>query len=480
MAAEIVFSGAAGLLLGILSAGFSIGLNVLVFLLIPIIVLFFFKRRTAVYLLAVFIFLLAGNFYFHFYKNYRALNFPEVGAKITIDAVLVGEPKVLGNYAVAPMELQSPYAGTMELMASPSLVLKYGDRVEATGKVLEPQNNIDLPSFMAYSVKVTGEDQGFPLKAGLLNIKNSAVGIIKKYLSPQSSALMAGLIFGERSSFTDAFKNDMRLSGTTHLVALSGYNIGILVIALNMLLGSYLSRKLRFAVLIVAIVLFVIMVGGEASVVRAALMGALVLLAKEIGRIYSVRQAIAVSAAGMAVWNPFVLWDLGFLLSFLSLIGLVYLSPVLAKIFKMESKSALAQNFLQTTSAQLAVLPVVINYFSSFSVMAILANVFVLSFVPIIMAFGFVLVLVGWLLPFLAFIAGFFAEIFLRYMTFVISFFAKVRLPFGDFLKNIYFSVIYYLGLISLIYYVERPRPAPEQRNLPGQGSVSTTEIGRL
>ena len=452
MAAEIVFASSAGLLAGIFLAGLGVGLNILIFLFIPAGVLFLFKKNWAKYVLATVVFCLLGNFYFPFYKNLRTLNFPKIGAKITLQGVLVGEPKLLGNYAVMPVKLSEPYAGIMEFMTNPSLTLKYGDKVLAIGKVLEPQNNTDLPSFMAYSVKVTAEGRGFPLKAALLGVKNSAVAIIQKYLSPQSSALMAGLIFGERSNFTDAFKSDMRLSGTTHLVALSGYNIGILVIALNMILGSYLSRKLRFVVLIMAITLFVIMVGGEASVVRAALMGALVLLAKEIGRIYSVRQAIAVSAAGMAIWNPLVLWDLGFELSFLSLIGLVYLSPVLGKILKIESKSTLAQNFLQTTSAQLAVLPVVINYFSSFSIMAILANILVLSFVPIIMGLGFALVLAGWLAPFLGFILGFFGEVFLRYMTFIISFFAKMRLPFGDFLKNIYFSVVYYLGLAVLIY----------------------------
>lgn len=456
MAAEIVFSGAVGLLLGILSAGYGIGLNILILLLIPAGILFLFKKKIATLILAGLIFAFIGNFYFHFYKNLRTENFPATGAKVTVEGVLLGEPKLIGSYFVVPLKLAEPYAGTVDLRAASYLSLKYGDQVQANGKVFEPADETSLPSITAYSVEVIGENKGFPLKSKLLDIKNSAISVLKKYLSPQGSALMAGLIFGERSNFTDTFKNDMKLSGTTHLVALSGYNIGILVMAMNLILGRYLSRKLRFSVLLTAIVLFVVMVGGEASVVRAAIMGSILLLAKEVGRAYSARQAIALSAMAMAIWNPLVLWNLGFELSFLSLFGIVYISPALQNLFKIKSPSVLMENLLMTVSAQMAVLPLVINYFGTFSLTAILANILVLSLVPTIMFFGFFLVLAGWILPFLAFFLGFFSEIFLRYMSSVISFFAKLHLPFGDFLKNIYFSVVYYLGLIILIYLPQR------------------------
>ena len=108
----------------------------------------------------------------------------------------------------------------------------------------------------------------------------------------------------------------MSQSGTTHLVALSGYNITVIAIAVSTLLSYFLRRRIVFWLSILTIIAFVLMTGAEASVVRAAIMGGIILLAKQIGRIHSMRNAIVFAALLMVLFNPKILrFDIGFQLS---------------------------------------------------------------------------------------------------------------------------------------------------------------------
>ena len=107
---------------------------------------------------------------------------------------------------------------------------------------------------------------------------------------------MAGITLGERAEFSKEFKEAMSKSGTTHLVALSGYNITILVLAVAYVLNFFASRRLVFWLTLLIIIGFVAMTGAEASVVRAAIMGGIVLLAKRANRLYSFRNAIVIAA----------------------------------------------------------------------------------------------------------------------------------------------------------------------------------------
>jgi competence protein ComEC len=264
---------------------------------------------------------------------------------------------------------------------------------------------------------------------------------------------MGGLLLGDRNSFSADFKDAMKGSGTTHLIALSGFNITILVNAIALVLGSFLSRKLRFALSIIIIVLFIVMVGAEASVVRAGIMGALLLLAKESGRIYSPKNAIAFAGFSMTIWDPNNVFDIGFILSFVSLAGIVYVLPAVKNIFlPRKNPKGVAEAALMTISAQTAVLPIVIKTFGGFSLAAIISNSLITGFVPYAMFLGFLIAVANFFSGALAFFFAFFTEISMKYFIFIIEFFSRVKLPFGDFLNIPYAAAIYYICLIIFVY----------------------------
>ena len=224
----------------------------------------------------------------------------------------------------------------------------------------------------------------------------------------------------------------MSASGTTHLVALSGQNITIIVIAISSFFGFFSRRKSVFWLTLLIITFFVLMTGAEASVVRAAIMGGIILLAKQISRIHSMRNVIAVAAFIMVLYNPQVLrFDFGFQLSFAALIGIVYFSPTIKKIFKMKEGEGFLgwrENFLTTTSAQLAVLPLILINFSNFSPLSLLANILILEAIPLTMIFGFALGAIGFISLPMAIIFSWFVNLFLIYELAIIDIFSKISL----------------------------------------------------
>ena len=172
----------------------------------------------------------------------------------------------------------------------------------------------------------------------------------------------------------------MSKSGTTHLVALSGYNITILVKIIAGTLAFILSRRKALLGTILAIIAFVIMAGAEASVIRAAIMGSIAAIAPFVGRLYAPRNAIAAAALGMALWNPNILaYDVGFQLSFLALIGIIYMKPALETLFKIQNKGFLnwKENLATTASAQIMVTPLLIGTFGSISATSLISNLLI-------------------------------------------------------------------------------------------------------
>ena len=243
---------------------------------------------------------------------------------------------------------------------------------------------------------------------------------------------MAGIILGERAEFSKEFKEKMKASGTTHIVALSGYNITIVGLAVASVFGYFFKRRIVFILTILTVVGFVLMTGAEASVVRAAIMGCIILLGQQIGRVHSMRDVIMAAALIMILFDPKVLrFDVGFQLSFLALVGIVYLAPFIKKILKIEDEAGFLgwrKNLLETTSAQMAVAPLLIINFGSFHIASFLANVLILEAIPITMFLGFLMAGIGFVFMPLATIIGWFAGVFLSYEFLIIDIFSKISI----------------------------------------------------
>jgi len=257
-------------------------------------------------------------------------------------------------------------------------------------------------------------------------------------------------------------QDDFSKTGLTHIVAVSGYNVTIVAEYL-MLLGIFLGlwRKQAFYFALAGIFLFVVLTGASASVVRAGVMGGLILWAMKNGRLANAQNSIIFSAIVMLLFNPLLLrWDVGFQLSFLATLGIVYFYPVIEKYsIKKQGVSFFSEILFLTLSAQIFVLPIIMNDFQKLSIISPLANLLVLPIVPVTMLLGFVMIILAFVFPPLATIFSWLTFLPLKYETTIIEWMANLKFASVEILNFSWVFVAgWYIILIGILFFSKRKR----------------------
>ena len=406
---DIFFFGAFFFLIGVFLASIGAGFWILivVFLCAAIFLLwwFFRKNRRFLWLTGLLFFVIAGALYYTWdderFRQNADMPFDE---QIFLSGLVVSNPMVKSSSQEFKFKLYPPLKGNILVKTGLYPGVRYGDELSVQGVIkhpfstgyaryLEKERVNGILSFA--KIEITDSGKGSAIKSQLFGIRNNIMASFGKVLPREEAAFLGGLTLGSRSEFSREFEEAMSLSGTTHLVALSGYNITIIVWAAMSMLVYVFSKRLSFLLTFLIIAGFVVMTGAEASVVRAAIMGILVLLAYETGRLYSFRNAIILAGFLMIIQNPKVLvFDVGFQLSFLALLGIIYLKPTIRKFLRIRGDYGFLSwrdNLLTTASAQLMVVPLLIVNFNSFSLTSLVANVLVLELIPVTMGLGFII-----------------------------------------------------------------------------------------
>jgi competence protein ComEC len=286
----------------------------------------------------------------------------------------------------------------------------------------------------------------------IYSVKKSFESAISKSLPEPNASFVNGILLGSRQSIPDDLKNDFNKTSTTHILAISGYNIAIVSTYLLALLVIFIRRRWAFWIAVFGIVVFTILTGASASVVRAAIMGILLSFANGYGRLYDQKISISLAALIMILLNPFVLTlDIGFQFSFLSVLGIAYLYPILKEKFsKIKGPEMIKETLLMTLSAQIYVLPLAIYYFNNFSLVSLPVNVLILPFVPFAMALGFLIGISGIFLPLLGKLIGLFAWALTAYQIWIVKFFASLKYSNLIIVPNLWAIIGVYLIIIGI------------------------------
>ncbi len=228
------------------------------------------------------------------------------------------------------------------------------------------------------------------IDAALSHVRTSVLETIARHLPHAHAQLLGGILVGARQSFPDSMRESFNRIGITHIVAVSGYNITVLLALLYALcLGFGIKRSHGIGIVIAGIAGFTLLSGASPATVRAALMGGVVVVARYAGRNARSHTAILIALAAMLLGNPFLLFDIGFQLSFSAMIGLIYLAPNLELLsVRFPDVYGLKQILIQTLAAIAATAPLILWYFGTVSIIAPLANILIVPLVPFIMAAG--------------------------------------------------------------------------------------------
>lgn len=438
----------------------SIGIGVAVF------IFFAYRKRMvrAAWFAGLTLFAIIGALYWTGYNVHQKNKVVSLlGKRATITAHVIKVQRSEKSQRITA-RIDDRQGGVVSMTTRPYPVLHYGDAITAKGMVKKPdeKNRAYLMKDAIFATmqfpeaKLIRQNDGNQIMMWLLDIRQRSVALYKRLLPQQEAALLAGITLGERAEFDKEFREQMANSGTTHLVALSGYNISVVAEAILLLCGFLMRRTAAFYTTLTMIVAFVMMAGAEASVVRAAIMGSIVLLAAHIGRAHSMRNAIAVSACAMVLWNPNVLrYDLGFQLSFLALIGVIYLKPHMDRVIKRKKNGFMnwRENLSGTFSAQLLVFPILMQAVGSFSFMSLLSNIVILTFIPVTMGLGFTVAGLGFIAQPLAQLPAWVTSLLLKYEIATIGLFGAHKgfsMPMTAMFMIVYYAIMG--GLLWRLY----------------------------
>jgi competence protein ComEC len=210
-------------------------------------------------------------------------------------------------------------------------------------------------------------------------IRRWAVETIRAHLPETSAALLAGLLLGERTALPRETDDSFRRAGVYHLLAVSGFNVALVASSVFATL-ALVGVPRRGAALAAAVVLvgFALVVGGQPSVLRATVMGLLLLLSVLLERESQAMNALALAAILLLLWSPGDLRDPGFQLSFAATAGIVCLSPAVAgRLEAVGCPAWVARALGVSLGAQAAVTPVMLATFHQLSLIGVVANLLV-------------------------------------------------------------------------------------------------------
>lgn len=329
-------------------------------------------------------------------------------ARLQLRLEAIGEPEGA---------LQSVSGNLLAYLDSSALyALNYGDRVSLVANItpIEPPKNpkaFDFKRFMHfknihYQTFVKAENWQLLEQANVFNLfliadrlRDRCVAILQKHFpSDNELAVASALILGYRDEITEEVRNAYANTGAMHVLAVSGLHVGFIYLGLSFLLGlikfDRKSWKITKTILeILGIWSFALLTGASPSVLRAATMFSFIIVGRAIQRDANIYNTLATSAFFLLCFNPYYLMDVGFQLSYLAVIGIVYFQPKIYKLWYIENKIGdyIWKLTAVSLAAQISTLPISLYYFHQFPVYFWLSGLVVVPVAVVILCGGFLL-----------------------------------------------------------------------------------------
>ena len=327
-----------------------------------------------------------------FFANFKL--YPQ-GHYITFETQVQNQPKISARGQQVILTMPNSQRAVVLFSLTPPIL--YGDRLKIEGQInyFEADSG-DKVAFMNYpklEIVQKGIENNLVLKA-----RENIISFFSSSLSPSYSSLMLGIVFGIKQEMPDPFYDNLQKSGLLHVIAASGMNITMVGGFLFGLFGLFLKRQIALTATVLGILFYAVLAGLEPSIVRAAIMGILVFSAQLTGRQSSSFLGLFIAGFVMLFKNPSLIFDIGFQLSFMATLGLIYFRPfffVSKKLKTFLQKSIIGEDLATTVSAQVFTLPILLSNFGNYSIFSVIANTLVLWTVPILMIIGAVAAILG-------------------------------------------------------------------------------------
>ncbi len=368
----------------------------------------------------------------------------------------------------------------------------YGDDLAIEGKLHKPfnfssENKFSYRDFLERKgikytlsvkkqgrVEVVAKNRGNPLRRHVIRFKHRLSAILADHFTGAEKGIMEGFLLGDRYNIPQHINELFQMAGVVHILAISGFNVGIVAYATFLFWKMFpVGRRGHYILTILVLIAYAVLTGAQPPVVRATVMAAVFLAGFILEREPESVNTLACAALFILFVNPVSLFDVGFQLSFMSVLAIIVFYPKCARVFsRLDDKVArsnkvigagmsvlkyIGQSFLISFCAYLGVAVMVAYYFELVTPVAIVANLAVIPLAALIVILGIGFLLTGLVLPALAFLSADCIRVLLALMVKIV--FWCVQIPGAYFRVNSFpgwVMIVYYLFIMGILWLLRR------------------------
>lgn len=474
---KLIYAGSAfliGIYLGTFAPGFPVWIYAIP---LPLLVFLVFRRRLKALSLVVICLLLlaAGSWRGHSSAGSKIGDLSSFNGEgvVELTGKIQTDPETLDKSVRFAFQVDRVVSGQSERQVSGQVLVyasllppanntrqfpyfRYGDTLTIRGR-LEMPGGGNNPGYRQYLANHgIGSTLSFPQRVSFLAGSDQAVvpwiyGLrtnlsrsLQSLLPEPQASLAEGIILGIRTNIPKTLSDAFMHTGTTHVLAISGQNLTIIAGLLTALAVWLLGRRRQLYIIlaVVSVWFYAILAGMGPSVLRAVIMATVFLSAHLFGRPGSAAPAMVFAAAVMVGWQPAILSNVSFQLSFLAILGLIYLAPPMQAAGAGWTEDGVREHWWGTPlamvmdalavslSAVLFTLPVIAYNFHTLSPSGIPATLLLLPVLPSVMLLSGAAAFAGLFIPALAHVLAWMAWLPLSFMVAVVTVFDRLPLSF--------------------------------------------------
>lgn len=354
-----------------------------------------------------------------------------------------------------------------------SFKLKYGDKIEFYLEYEKPSTarnymGFDYSNYLKTKkifgtvnlkeedVEIISHDNSNIILRKIYELRNLMKTKIEKLLPKETSGLCLGMLIGETSGIEENMQEDFRDSSLSHILAVSGANVSYIIVSITYIFNKMCLRKrLSKIISIILLILFMLLTGCTSSVNRACIMAILMLIAELLYRKSDVYNNLAISALILLIINPYSLLDIGFQLSYMGTIGIVFLHDKIGNFIKINNR--IVKYFFEmiavTTCANLAIIPIMMFHFNTISLTFYFSNIIVGPILGIVVIIGFIMFFISLIFTPISSLIAIVLNLMLKFIIKIAE--ITANMPFSKITiitPSFFFIIVWYLIIISISY----------------------------
>lgn len=366
------------------------------------------KRRKVLITIVICAFL--SNTYLNYIDNKYEKFYAKMQDNISLEAIIISEKKESEYYHSYTIQSKNKKF-ILYVKKNESKNLKYGMKIKINGEFIEPEEARNYKGFSykqylktkgiygsikSKEIAIVAENKTNIILTLSNSVRNKIIQIVEEMVPEDLQGMLIGILIGDKSKITEETTNHFKKSSLSHLLATSGTHISYITLGISfILIKSKLPKKLVYLFTIFILGFFIFIVGFTGSIIRAGIMGILMILANLVHQKPDVLTSMSIAALVTIISNPFAIQDVGFQLSYLGTLGIIVLNKSLHHSISKIIPNKIAKAISITISAQILIIPIMVLNFNTISLTFILSNILAIPVAGVIIMYGYLNIFVG-------------------------------------------------------------------------------------